>query len=273
MAILLLAGGIVMQFLVVLSGAHIGSPINQVFFLQADTSGISNGNSNYQNPARWTYFSVCGVQNGLNANCGHTTAALPFAPAQNFGTTTGLPSQFVGSSKYYYLSRVAWAFYIIALFFAVVAFFLSIFALCARLGAYLTGLTTGLAVLFQAVCAALMTYVCSSQPISPYDVLTLYQCLDNSSSQRLPRQQSLSFNRCQGLRLHLGHFCRMAHCCRAVLRWWQCWKEREPTKDFVLWSQAEYQEQRKLYRYREPEESQGRVRLNVEPVQESRRRV
>lgn len=51
------------------------------------------------------------------------------------------------------------AFYIIAVFFAVVAFFTSVLALCFRLGAYLTGLNTALALFFQALAASLMTYV------------------------------------------------------------------------------------------------------------------
>jgi len=156
-ALLLLAGGIVMEFLIVLSGAHLGSPVNQVFFLQASTNGISDATRNYHNPARWTYLSICGVGNGLNYDCGATKAALPFSPVQNFGTTMGVPQAFLGGHKFYYLSRFAWAFYIVALFFAVVAFFLGFLALCTRLGAYLTGLMAMSAAFFQTLTAALMT--------------------------------------------------------------------------------------------------------------------
>lgn len=63
------------------------------------------------------------------------------------------------SSKYFYLSRCAFAFWLIALFFAVIALFTSLLALCTRLGAYLTGFTTFLAFVFQALAASLMTYV------------------------------------------------------------------------------------------------------------------
>lgn len=155
-AILLLAGGIVMQFLVILSGLN-HSPLNQVYFLQASTNGVNGGNDQLQNPARWTYLDICGVVDGNNANCGPKHAALPFDPPRNFGTTNGLPATFVGTHYYYYLSRFAWVFYLIALFFAVVAFLLSVFALIARLGAYLTGFTSLLAVFFQALAASLMT--------------------------------------------------------------------------------------------------------------------
>ncbi|CAK3787963.1 hypothetical protein DOTSEDRAFT_75589 [Lecanosticta acicola] len=157
LAILLLAGGIVMQFLVILSGLN-HSPLNQVYFLQATTSGVTGGNDQYRNPARWTYLNICGVgPNGNNANCAATRADLPFDPPRNFGTTTGLPDTFDGSHYYYYLSRFAWSFYLIALFFAVVAFLFSVFALFARLGAYLTGFSSIIAVFFQSLAAALMT--------------------------------------------------------------------------------------------------------------------
>lgn len=49
------------------------------------------------------------------------------------------------------------AFYLIALFFATCALFTGLLALCTRLGAYLSGLNTGLALFFQALAASLMT--------------------------------------------------------------------------------------------------------------------
>ncbi|EMC98254.1 hypothetical protein BAUCODRAFT_155457 [Baudoinia panamericana UAMH 10762] len=156
-ALILLAGGIVLEFLVILSGSPAGTPENQVFFLQSTTNGITGGNTNVHNPTRWTWLAVCGEQNGLNYQCGHATAALPFDPPRNFGTTTGIPTQFIGTRKFYYLSRFAWALYIVSVFFAVVAFFTGFLGLCFRLGAYLTGLNAALAMFFQAVTAALMT--------------------------------------------------------------------------------------------------------------------
>ncbi|WPH01221.1 protein sur7 [Acrodontium crateriforme] len=153
-SLIILAGGIVLQFFVILSGTKIGTPEDQIYFLQADTSAINGAMST----SRWTYFSVCGVgANGKNANCSPIKAASPFNPVQNFGTTDGVPMDFVGTHMYYYLSRLAWGFYLVALFFAVISFLLSAFALCARLGAYITGFTTLLATFFQAITAALMT--------------------------------------------------------------------------------------------------------------------
>jgi len=156
-AIIILAGGILLQFFVILSGATNSVPVGDVYFLQTTTGGISGGRSDYGNPTRWTFLALCGEQNGRNANCRGTQAALPFDPPNNFGTENNVPQQFIGTDKFYYLSRFMFAFYIIAVFFAVVAFFTSVLALCFRLGAYLTGLNTALALFFQALAASLMT--------------------------------------------------------------------------------------------------------------------
>ena len=157
MAIILLAGGIVLQILVILSGLK-GTPMNEVYFLQASTNGIKGSGEYFHNPTRWTYLSICGVADGKNSDCGKKAADIPFDPVANFKTTSGVPEKFVTKPKrFFYLSRVAWAFYLIALFFAACALLISLAALCARLGAYLTGLTTVIAMLCQAVAAALMT--------------------------------------------------------------------------------------------------------------------
>jgi hypothetical protein len=152
-AVILLAGGIVMQFFVILSGLRT-SPENKVYFLQSTTDNF-NGNFNggdVPNPVRWTWLAICGTDGSNNANCGPTGAAIPFDPRRNFGDDA-----LIGGNSYYYLSRVSWAFYVIALFFAVVAFFVSVAAIVARLGAYLTGFFAFMAMASQAVAAALMT--------------------------------------------------------------------------------------------------------------------
>ena len=157
-SMVLLAGGILLSIFIVLSGAHIyKTPINLVYFLQASPTGITGGNTQLQNPARWTWLSICGAVDGLNANCGPLHAAQSFDPVKNFGTTTGVPSQFLSASHYFYLSRCAWAFYVIALFFAALALFMSILALCTRLGAYLAGSLAMLALVCQTAAAGLMT--------------------------------------------------------------------------------------------------------------------
>jgi len=155
-SLIILAGGILLQFLVILSGGVNSSPENQIWFLEA--SGL-NSVRGARNPSRWTFFAICGVDRatGHNANCGSPVPALPFDPPRNFGTEEGLPEQFIGTKHYYLLSRFMFAFYLIALFFSVVALFTGLLALCSRLGGYLSGLTTACALFFQTLAAALMT--------------------------------------------------------------------------------------------------------------------
>ncbi|KAF2090410.1 SUR7-domain-containing protein [Saccharata proteae CBS 121410] len=155
LGLLVLAGGILLQFLVILSGTTEASPENQIYFLQASTNGVSPST---RNPSRWTFFAVCGVDSaGHNTNCGAVVPALPFDPPRNFGTQDGVPDQFIGTHHYYYLSRFMFAFYLIALFFSVIALFTGLLALCSRLGGYISGFNTTLACFFQALTASLMT--------------------------------------------------------------------------------------------------------------------
>lgn len=133
-----------------------GVPTNLVYFLETTTDNIDGAS---RNPVRWTFLALCGANNNENANCRSTQAALPFDPQANFGTDQGIPDGFVGNNKFFYLSRCMFAFYLIALFFAVVSLFVGVLALCTRLGNYLGGLTVFFALFFQTLTAALMTCV------------------------------------------------------------------------------------------------------------------
>ena len=59
------------------------------------------------------------------------------------------------------MTRIFFAFLLIALFFAVCSLFLGLFALCSRIGSYLSSVMCFLGLIFQTVAAALMTYVVS----------------------------------------------------------------------------------------------------------------
>jgi hypothetical protein len=61
------------------------------------------------------------------------------------------------TNKFYYMTRFMFAFWIIALFFAVCSLFLGLFALCSRIGSYLSGVLCYVAFFFQTLVAALMT--------------------------------------------------------------------------------------------------------------------
>src|SRR5215469_17784715 len=98
LSLIFLGGGIVLQFLVVLSGAIETSPENQIYLLQSSTNGIPNA----RNPTRWTFFSLCGVDtNNRNTDCGAIVPALPFDPPnpKDFNTTIGIPPRFLGTKR------------------------------------------------------------------------------------------------------------------------------------------------------------------------------
>ncbi|KAF2757335.1 SUR7-domain-containing protein [Pseudovirgaria hyperparasitica] len=153
-SLIILAGGILLQFFIILSGSINSSPENLVYFLQATTNGISNA----RNPTRWTYFALCGVDgNNHNTDCGSPVPALPFDPKRNFGTTDGIPESLMSGNRYYLLSRFSWVFFLVALIFSILTLLTALLALCSRLGAFLTSGLATLAFVFQALAAALMT--------------------------------------------------------------------------------------------------------------------
>ncbi|KAI5812886.1 SUR7/PalI family-domain-containing protein [Pyronema omphalodes] len=118
-SILCLAGSIVMLFLLLLAGSKHHTPLDQIFLLQADTSGIPGAP---QGVARWTLYNVCNSHNGRNTDCGGTQAAYPFDPVRNFGTTENVPRAFIDSPrKFFYLSRFLYAIYVVQLFFVCLA--------------------------------------------------------------------------------------------------------------------------------------------------------
>lgn len=63
------------------------------------------------------------------------------------------------TKHYYLMSRFMFPFVLIGLFFAVVSLFTGLLALCTRLGGYLSGFVGWLALCFQTLTTALMTYV------------------------------------------------------------------------------------------------------------------
>lgn len=157
---MLVAGGLLLSLFILLAGAINGSPVNKWYFLEADTSSIPGA------PAlsRWTFWNICDGSTGTDVctgTLGDVKPARPFDPpsGRNFGTTTNVPQDFIGTRYYFYMTRFMFAFALIALFFGACALFTGLLALCTRLGSYLSGLLTTLAFVFQALTAALMTYV------------------------------------------------------------------------------------------------------------------
>jgi hypothetical protein len=87
-SLILIAGSIVLLFFIILSGLKSSTPLNKVYFLQADTSNIASARPLSQ----WTYFYVCGEG---NKDCGKAVPALPFGAAW-VGGSAGAPAPLVG---------------------------------------------------------------------------------------------------------------------------------------------------------------------------------
>ncbi|MCJ1300810.1 hypothetical protein MMC08_003609 [Hypocenomyce scalaris] len=154
-SLILIAGGCLLIFLTLLAGAVDHSPENNIYFLQATTSAIPGAPA----VSRWTFWNICSVSAAGRNVCGKVHPAFPLDPpsTRDFGTSTGVPMQFIGTREYFYLTRFMFAFVLIALFFGVVSLLLGLFALCSRIGSYLSSVMCSAAAFFQALSAALMT--------------------------------------------------------------------------------------------------------------------
>ncbi|KAN0110650.1 SUR7/PalI family domain containing protein [Hyaloscypha variabilis] len=158
-SLILIAGAIVLQFFVVLSGVTNTTPLNKTYFLQADTSTIAGSG---RAVSQWTYFYVCGAG---NQDCGKPVPDLPFGYAW-VGGSAGVPDALTGShgkgttsTYYYYMWRFGWVFYLIGLALTVFAFFTSLLAPCSRLASGISGFITMFALFWFTLAAALMTTV------------------------------------------------------------------------------------------------------------------
>lgn len=89
-----MAASILLIFLTLLAGSRNTNPLNQVYFLQADTGNIPGAPPT----SRWTFWNLCGVTDSGRNDCGSSHPDFPFDPPshRNFNTTVNVPSQFVG---------------------------------------------------------------------------------------------------------------------------------------------------------------------------------
>ncbi|KAI0877902.1 SUR7/PalI family-domain-containing protein [Hypoxylon argillaceum] len=158
LALLLLAGSIVLLLFVILAGTVRTTPFRQTHFLSADTSGIAGARA----LSRWTYFRICGAD---NTGCSHAWPDPPVGWAWSRNPTgSNLPTKLIGSYgggttsfAYFYMWRFGWVFYLLALLFTVVAFFTGFLACFGRLGSALAALMSSGALFFLALAASLMT--------------------------------------------------------------------------------------------------------------------
>jgi len=153
-SLVFVAGAILLHFFVLLAGAVNGSPLSSVYFLQADTNGIANSPGGL---TRWTFWNAYSVDMNGNTISGDVHPAFPLDPPSNFGTTNNIPAGFIDTQYYYYMTRFMFAFNLIGLFFAVLALFTGLAALCSRIGSYLSSFLTFVALVFDILFAVLMT--------------------------------------------------------------------------------------------------------------------
>lgn len=157
LSLLFTAGAVVLILLTLLAGAINSSATNQIYFLQADTSGIAHAPPT----SRWTFWNYCSSDSSSAVGlCNGVHPAYPLDPpsGRTFGTTDGVPPQFIGTMKFFYLTRFMFAFVLIALFFAVCSLLTGLAALCTRMGAYISGFLNMIGLFFQMLTATLMTY-------------------------------------------------------------------------------------------------------------------
>lgn len=108
----------------VMSGAVASFPFDTFYWVQVDTSSISNlGYDVY----RWTFWGICHPSSFSESSQGVCTQlgpAFPISPMDNFDSefVSLLPSDFITNQQsYYYLSRFTFAFILIALVFSGIA--------------------------------------------------------------------------------------------------------------------------------------------------------
>jgi len=89
-----MAGSILLIFLTLLGGASNSTPLNEIYFFQADTSGIPGAPP----VSRWTFWTVCSVKPDGRNHCGTSHPAFPLDPPgkDNFHTHVNIPHKFLG---------------------------------------------------------------------------------------------------------------------------------------------------------------------------------
>ncbi|QPG73611.1 hypothetical protein FOA43_000923 [Brettanomyces nanus] len=118
-SLLFLLGSLLCLILTLIIGSSNSSALGKFYWLETDCSQYSG--SPIQGRCRWTSYGLCGVgSDGKNTGCTKSKAAYPFSPKNNFKTTKDVPSAFINNrNKYFYMSRIGWAFSLIGLFFLV----------------------------------------------------------------------------------------------------------------------------------------------------------
>ncbi|RKP30806.1 SUR7-domain-containing protein [Metschnikowia bicuspidata] len=151
--LLLLAGTTLLLIFILLSGASNHIPFNTFYSIKADTSDIPGA----YGESAWNFWGICDFTDRLNCRAG---PAYPISPVDNFRTTNNVPTDFVDNrDTYYYLSRFAFAFLLLALGFTIFALLVNILGLCFALIDKLVMVLVVMALFFTSGFAAFLTAV------------------------------------------------------------------------------------------------------------------
>lgn len=155
--ILLLLGASLLLFFINLTGASNKSVLSRFYWSETETKGISGADFS---KTRWTNYGICDGSSGKNTDCTKHKPAYPYSPKDNFKSSSGLPSSFTKDrDTYYYLTRFAYAFFLIGLVFSLFAL-IPVLLTCCGTG-FFTGIFSTLAIamasLFTITAACLVT--------------------------------------------------------------------------------------------------------------------
>jgi len=147
-----------MLLLVILAGVNDSAPLNETYFISLDLTKLGNATVSPTGNGHYTLWGICGADSaGNNVNCPHPSPAYPFDPTTNFGGSS-LPADIVShASFFYYMSRFAFAFYLIAVTFASIALVTGLMAMCSRLGGAMSAIFGFIALFFAVAAGSLMT--------------------------------------------------------------------------------------------------------------------
>ncbi|KAG5926708.1 hypothetical protein E4U42_003008, partial [Claviceps africana] len=154
--LILLATSILFLFFIILSAVSSATPLDKTYFLRANTAGITGA----RDWSQWTYFYVCGDG---NTDCTPAKAGMPIGRAWDAGAQNvpdGLGGSYGGgttSHKFFYMWRFGWVFILMTLFFEIWAFLSGFLACCGRLGAAISFLVAGVALVCHTVASSLFT--------------------------------------------------------------------------------------------------------------------
>lgn len=157
LSLFFLLGAGLLTFFNILNGASTGTLLNRWYWLEADTNGIPGAHDR----TRWTSYNSCGVQNGHNHDCTSSSAAYPASPAYNFDTTVNVPPGLKSrKGRDFYLTKVGWAFLLLALLFILLALLPTMLSFClpkVTAVSWLSSISPLVALMFSILAASLLT--------------------------------------------------------------------------------------------------------------------